>query len=139
MVRKMKKDLDYIVRIEKAIADKYGDETVANPRKYWDKDKEKEYLQQMKGFYEKIREAETESSREEHRGVMVSKKFSAIESQRSCPVCKTYSFQSKDDMYMTKFNCCFSCYIKYVEGREQRWKQGWRPNNTVDLSKENTI
>ena len=29
---------------------------------------------------------------------------------------------------MSKFECCFKCYIDYVEGREDRWKSGWRPN-----------
>ena len=43
------------------------------------------------------------------------------ESNRSCPTCGSYSFKSVDDLYMTKFECCFKCYIQYVEGREERW------------------
>ena len=34
-----------------------------------------------------------------------------------------------DDLYMNKFDCCFNCYIQYVEGREARWHSGWRPKN----------
>ena len=26
-----------------------------------------------------------------------------------------------------KYECCHGCYINYVEGREKRWKTGWRP------------
>ena len=38
-----------------------------------------------------------------------------------------YSFESRDDVYMNKYECCHSCYIQYVEDREERWKAGWRP------------
>jgi hypothetical protein len=39
---------DYIVKLEKAISEKYGEEATHNPRRYWDEDKEKEYIQQSK-------------------------------------------------------------------------------------------
>ena len=134
----MKKDPDYVVKIEKAISEKYGSETIDNPKKHWNKEKEQQYLEQMKLFYEKIDESKSSDAREDVDGVLISKKFDSIESKRSCPVCDTYSFSSKDDMYMTKFKCCFACYVMYVEDREDRWKQGWRPNNTVVLTKQTT-
>ena len=59
----------------------------------------------------------------------MSKKLLNRDSKRACPVCETYSFQIKDDVYMNKFDCCFDCYIQWVEGREERWKTGWRPEN----------
>ena len=37
-----KKDWDYIARLEKAIADKYGNEAIQNPASSWDKEKEKD-------------------------------------------------------------------------------------------------
>jgi len=42
---KPKKDLNKIAKIEQAIAKKYGEETIQNPAKYWDENKEKEYLE----------------------------------------------------------------------------------------------
>ena len=42
------KDLNYIATVEKAIAKKYGSETIQNPKGNWDDEKEKEYLQQIK-------------------------------------------------------------------------------------------
>ena len=33
------KDWDYIAKLEKAIAEKYGDEAIANPNSNWDKEK----------------------------------------------------------------------------------------------------
>ena len=37
---------DYIVKLEKAISQKYGEEATHNPRRFWNEDNEKEYLQQ---------------------------------------------------------------------------------------------
>lgn len=25
------------------------------------------------------------------------------------------------------YGCCIECFIEFVEGREARWKDGWRP------------
>ena len=62
-------------------------------------------------------------------GIFISKKLLRRESKRSCPVCNVYSFKSNDDVYMSKFDCCFKCYVKWVENREERWLKGWRPKN----------
>ena len=39
------KDPNRIAAIEKAITEKYGKETVENPRSRWNEEKEKEYLE----------------------------------------------------------------------------------------------
>ena len=121
----MSKDPNYAVKVEKAIAEKYGKEAVVNPKSQWDDEKEKEYLDELKSNY---RHSKSESERVELDGVLISEELLNRESERSCPTCNTYSFKSVDDLYMTKFNCCFKCYIQYVEGREERWNSGWRPN-----------
>ncbi len=123
----MKKDLNYIAKVEKAIKEKYGDEAVQNPRKDWDDEKEAEYIEQLKALTEKRMNASRSKERVEINGILVSKKLINKESQRTCPVCRVYSFDMKDDVYMNKFDCCFKCYIEYVDGREERWKAGWRP------------
>ena len=123
-----KKDPNYVVKVEKAIAEKYGNETIQNPKKYWTEEKEKEYLSQLKEFYKESDESEDYDT-DEINGVFIPKKLLNKESDRSCPICKTYSFKSIDDVYMTKFDCCFKCYVQWVEGREERWLKGWRPNN----------
>ena len=33
---------------------------------------------------------------------------------------------------MNKFECCFKCFIQYVDGREERWEKGWRPDKEQD-------
>ena len=60
-------------------------------------------------------------------GFLISKKLFNKDNNRNCPVCQAYSFELRDDVYMAKFDCCFKCYIQWVEGREDRWFQGWRP------------
>ena len=122
----MKKDPNYPIKVEQAIAKKYGEETVQNPKKDWDDAKEENYISQLKQFYTLSTIANDEVDID---GVLISKKLITKESNRSCPVCNTYSFKSKDDVYMSKFDCCFKCYIQWVEGREERWKKGWRPKN----------
>ena len=122
-----KKDPNYAIKVEQAIAKKYGDETVVNPKSQWDDEKEKQYLEDLKRLHYTNADKE-DLEKEEVNGVFIPKKLLKEESNRSCSTCNTYSFKSKDDVYMTKFGCCFKCYVQYVEGREDRWKNGWRPN-----------
>ena len=121
-----KKDLNEIAKIEKAIKEKYGEEAIQNPKGSWDQEKEQKYLEDLKEFYNtKSRQKKTE----EANGFVVKTKKTENKTDRNCPVCNAYSFSGQDDLYMTKFDCCFQCYVNYVEGREERWKTGWRPNN----------
>jgi len=121
-----KKDLNEIAKIEKAIKEKYGEDAIQNPKGSWNKEKEIKYLEGLKAFHERpARKKETE----EQHGFTIKSKKTNCEVDRVCPVCHSYSFSPKDDIYMVKFECCFDCYIQLIEGREERWKSGWRPNN----------
>jgi len=119
-------DYNEIAKYEKAIKDKYGNEAIQNPKKNWDEEKEAKYLEELKSFY---KTSVRKKKREEAEGFEVIHKKAAKEAERTCPVCSVYSMKSSDDLYMNKFQCCFDCYIQYVEGREERWKTGWRPNS----------
>ena len=46
-----KKDPNYIVKVEKEIAKKYGDKTIQHPKSQWTDEKEKEYVKQLKDLY----------------------------------------------------------------------------------------
>ena len=125
-----KLDLNDVARFEKAISKKYGPEAIDNPRKYWDDEKEKSYQEQIKELAQKERQLEEKDDKVEQGGFLISKKLLTKEStRRVCPVCKTYSFKIRDDVFMNKYECCYKCYIQWVEGREERWKDGWRPEN----------
>lgn len=122
------KDLNRIAKIEKAIAQKYGQEAIENPRKYWNDEKEESYKEQIKKLAEKERFFEESEEKHEVNGILVSKKLINREFvRRDCPVCETFSFSVKDDAYMSKYDCCYNCYIQWVDGREERWLTGWRP------------
>ncbi len=123
----MKKDLDYRVKVEKAIAKKYGTEAIANPKAFWDDEKEKEYLEELKKLYEKEYKKKKVGEKIEKDGFLLPKNLITKVNKRKFPVCGSYSFDMKDDLYMNKFECCFKCYIQYVEHREERWNKGWRP------------
>ena len=120
-------DPNFIIKLEKAIKEKYGEEAIQNPKKYWNPDKEESHQEDVKQFYKRKFFKQTQNSKEKYKGFLVSKKLLSRENKRDCPVCKQYSFSVKDDLYMSKFECCFGCYIQYVEGREERWESGWRP------------
>jgi len=121
-----KKDLNKIAKIEKAMSKKFGPESIVNPKSGWDNDKEKEYLEDLKEFYsEEFRQEEDKINKD---GFFITRNLINKEINRVCPVCNTYSFSGKDDLYMNKFECCEECYIQWVEDREERWLEGWRPN-----------
>jgi len=121
----MKKDLNYIAGLEKAIKQKYGEEAVQNPSSNWTPEKEKEYLQQLKE--NKIKEM-TSDRVEEREGFLFSAKLIKKDSKNVCDVCSNI-LKQQDMLYETKYECCRNCYVQYVEHREDRWKQGWRPDN----------
>ena len=121
------KDFDRIAAIEKAIKTKYGDEAIVNPKAGWDDEKEKEYLAQMKEHYSSLRKSEHAQEKVDVNGIKISKKLLNRESLNNCPVCGAFPKKTMDDVCLVKFECCSNCYIQYVEGREERWKTGWRP------------
>ena len=111
------KDPDHLLKVERAIEDKYGSDTIQNPVSNWTPEKEEEYLKQIK----EISRLEKPKEKIEVNGVLLPIKLFIQESKRTCPVCEIYSFNAKDDLYMAKFKCCFKCYIQHVEGREDQW------------------
>ena len=122
----MKKDYNKIAKIEKAMSKKFGKESIVNPKSGWDDDKEKQYLEDLKEFYSEESRQEDDKINED--GFFIPRNLINKEINRVCPVCETYSFSGRDDLYMNKFECCRSCYIQWVEDREERWLEGWRPH-----------
>ena len=123
-----KTNYDYIARVEKEISKKFGKDTIKNPHAGWDEDKEEKYIEDCKIFQRKIDKNRESDDMIEHNGFLISKKLITVNANRTCPVCETYSFNKRDDFYMNKFECCYDCFIQWVDGREERWLAGWRPN-----------
>lgn len=121
------KKLNQIAKLEKAIKERWGDETIKTPQSAWDEDKEKEYKEQQKEFAQKIQTNKSEIL-EEQKGFFITKRLLNKESKSKCLTCSSQIKTLKDETCKTKWDTCFKCYIQWIEGREERWKKGWRPN-----------
>lgn len=44
-----------------------------------------------------------------------------------CPMCKLPMKGTKSDVKYYQYGCCMTCFIQFIEDREERWKSGWRP------------
>jgi len=113
----MKKvDPNHIAALEKAVADKYGKVAVQDFRNEWGPEKEEEYLKQLK---------------QRNKAGTNNKKSKSRKTNRTCPVCKTYSFSAKDDLYMNRFKCCHQCYLEHIAPtptHKEKWQSGYRPS-----------
>jgi len=119
---------EYVAKLEKAISQKYGTEAINNPKRFWDEDKEKEYITQSHEEQKKFAKLAETQDKVEQDGFLINKKLLNRDHNRTCPVCKKYSFHPRDDLYMNKYDACWKCYIQYISDREERWATGWRPN-----------
>jgi len=126
------KDLNQIAAVEKAIAEKFGHEAIANPYANWDENKEQEYITQARELYLKSFQNEGWQDKIDVNGIKVTKKLLNRESSRTCPICGAFPKRSMDDVCLLKFDCCNTCYTQYVEDREDRWLKGWRPQIKED-------
>ena len=120
----MSTDWDKIAAVENAVIEKYGEKAIHNPKANWNEEKEKDYIEQVKQQAKIISEKSQNQETIEENGFLLKKKLFTTKTSRVCPVieCKRYSFSLKDDVYVNKFDCCYECYIKYVEGREDLWQ-----------------
>ena len=125
------KDPNYIPKLEKAIAQKYGAPTVGNPRQNWDEEKEQEYIKCSIEERQKFSRLSEKDTKVEQDGFLINQKLLNKDTNRVCQVCEKYSFDIRDGMYMNKFSACFLCYIQWIEDREERWKNGWRPTKRI--------
>ena len=126
----MDKNLDKIAQLERAISKKWGEESIQNPRKHWDDEKEEAYLEQLEELHKKELQISDKERKIDNGGFFITEKLLNREGNlESCPVCEKVNRTAKDDVYILKLQCCYNCYTQWVEGREERWEKGWRPNN----------
>lgn len=128
MAWKPKRDIEYIAKVEKALEEKYGPEATINPYSLWNEEKEEQYLGQVKENAEKQFQNEKDSDIVENEGIFINKKLLTRSNAISCPICDKYLIDSRDNVYILKWECCHACFVRWVEDREERWKTGWRPN-----------
>lgn len=117
-------DWNKVASYEKAIKERYGEEALFNPKEELTPEDYQKYREEAKEFYDKILRAQNKREKIDRGGYRVSKRLIKRElPSRTCPVCKNYSFNTRDDIYMKRYGCCFGCYIDHVEGREEDWPE----------------
>jgi len=114
------KDLNYIAGMEKAIKKKYGEGAIQNPARFWDEEKEKSYLKQLKDFVAKQKKSEEAISVENVDGILITRKLLNKERKLNCPECSGRIKTSIDSVYILRYDCCQHCFIKYREGRRPK-------------------
>ena len=107
----MKKDINYIQALEKAVREKYGDIATMNPKHFWDDRKEKQYIEENSVVAKKEYSSIDSKEKMEIDGIMVSKKVISNSIDRTCKHCGCYSFRKEDDVYLNKFKSCYKCYV----------------------------
>jgi len=45
-----------------------------------------------------------------------------------CPLCSLVMKGTRSNFTYYDYGVCVLCKIEFVEGREDRWKNGWRPS-----------
>lgn len=126
-----KRNIEYLGKLEQAIKKQYGEEAIKNPRQDWTPEKEKEYQEQAKENAQKLFKIDENEDKVEKDGFLISKKLVNKKNNKNCPICEKYLLNPNDDLYLLKFECCYGCYIQFVEDREERWKNGWRPKKST--------
>ena len=71
---KKNKDPNYVAKLEKAIAEKYGSTTIQNPMSFWDDEKEELHKEQIAKLREKRNKLDEQNEKVEVNGVLISKR-----------------------------------------------------------------
>lgn len=111
-----------LLLFQSALRQKFGDFALIDLSTLWNETKEKMY----RSFLQKESKIDSEHALRIKSGTSNKKLFIL---GNKCEGCSKVSLKVKDQPYMAKFNSCFSCYISYINGREDRWNEGWRPNH----------
>lgn len=122
-----KRSLEELQQIEAAIRNKFGEAAITNPKSLWNEEAEKDYKKQISQLNDKSLLREKNEEKVEKDGFLISKRLLTIEKVEGCPTCGKCYTDARDSIYLLKFECCLNCYVLYVEDREERWKNGWRP------------
>jgi len=114
----MKKDLNYIQALEKAIKEKYGEQATINPKQLWDESTEKQYLESVKIASKKEYNNSISQEKIDVDGLLIPKKLFNKKELKECSMCQIYSFNKKDDLYLNKFKVCYKCYLCKLEDKK---------------------
>jgi hypothetical protein len=110
-------DQKQISAFEKAIEEKYGENAILDPSSLWTPEKEKSYIEQVKSVERFYRQRPSENYSDQG-GFILKEKLINKKNFKNCSYCGEQAYKANDEVYMTKFNCCFRCYICHLEGKK---------------------
>lgn len=118
----------YQAKLEKAIKEKYGEDVLDSPE--MSKEFYENFSSQEQELYEKLASNTKEQLYKNRKGYLINKRLIRKEDS-NCPYCGRYKlhFVLYDDFCLKKWGCCSMCHDRYISGKEERWLNGWRPNN----------
>lgn len=122
-------DAQTIAALEKAVAEKYGKDAVQDFRSEWKEEDEKKYLNQLKKRAKSSLQKEEPMHIVDDGDIVIKTRRTEKTQDRTCPVCKTYSFSPQDDLYMNRFKACRLCYYDFIFCREDDWMSGKKPTD----------
>ena len=93
-------DYDEIAALERAIKEKYGQVSVLNPKSSWTEEKEEQFKKIIEEMYAKFCPRNVEV-----------KYINLI----CCDKCNKMSFNTFDDLYLTKYGMCHKCFVTTME------------------------
>jgi len=111
------RDLNFVQALEKAVKEKYGEQATYNPKQFWNEEKEKQFIEDQKHFIDKKYKNEQNKEKVEVDGVLLPKKLINKNIDKECSLCKKYSFDKRDDLYLNKFKTCYRCYMCKLEDK----------------------
>ena len=111
-----KKDPNYVLKVERAIKEKYGDKAIQHPANSWNEEKEKIFLEQI---HSKQKKSLEDSEMVEVDGFLISKKLLIERKNIKCS-CEKDLLSSKDKIYMLKYGCCYMCYQRLGENKNEK-------------------
>jgi len=120
----MKKiDIKFIQEVERQVKEKFGKEALKDPNELLSDKFKADFEVQLRERAEKERKKTEEPEIIEQDGFFIAKKLITKDRiERTCPMCKTFSFDIRDDVHMLKHGCCLNCFILHIEGKEKNGK-----------------
>jgi len=102
-----KTDPDYLFKLERAIAAKYGEETIVSLKSNWSEEDEDLYQESLR----KILESSHKEPEYEKGNGFIIRKRKKVEEKRVCSSCGRYSLSHRDSLYLNKYNLCEECFF----------------------------
>jgi hypothetical protein len=113
--------------VNQILEEKFGKFATIEIGSFWNGTKEEHLRNYLKSEMKRLEKSYQQDEYIKINNILFSK---SMLSRRNyyCAVCGKYNYKLDDLRYSFKYETCQRCYIRYIEDRELRWKEGWRPN-----------